>query len=247
MFSTPSYALIQYVVAWKDVRNINYAYELQFMVHDWIDHLEETQQIEFTAPREVAGECPLKSFKFYKTKVVYTGFHDIKKGHLNTRTPWWDGSAIYGSDLTKLQKLRTFKDGKPKIGKDGLLQHDNDGVLLSGDVRHVEDVMILDAVEQMDRIYVVTCRSRYCCGHVPVAIGGLGLSAGVRFRKDVPSGGLANVAANVMNLHGFVAPEDYETTLMEVSLSGTPKEAITLSEVPSAVEERDMSSVLSIY
>ncbi|GJV28209.1 2,3-bisphosphoglycerate-independent phosphoglycerate mutase [Tanacetum coccineum] len=82
---------------------------------------------------------------------------------------------------------------------------------------------------------------------VPVAIGGLGLSAGVRFHKDVPSGGLANVAANVMNLHGFVAPEDYETTLMEVSLSGTPKEAITLSEVPSAAEERHMSSVLSIY
>ncbi|GKB73197.1 2,3-bisphosphoglycerate-independent phosphoglycerate mutase [Tanacetum coccineum] len=52
--------------------------------------------------------------------------------------------------------------------------------------------------------------------YVPVAIGGLGLSTGVRFRKDVPSGGLANVAANVMNLHGFVAPKDYETTLMEV-------------------------------
>ncbi|GJT16687.1 alpha-dioxygenase 1-like protein [Tanacetum coccineum] len=109
---------------------------IQFMIHDWIDHLEETQQIELTAPQEVAGECPLKSFKFYKTKVVDTGFHDIKKGHLNTRTPWWDGSALYGSDLSKLQKLRTFKDGKLKIGKDGLLQHDNDGVPLSGDVRN---------------------------------------------------------------------------------------------------------------
>ncbi|GKA00509.1 2,3-bisphosphoglycerate-independent phosphoglycerate mutase [Tanacetum coccineum] len=133
--------------------------------------------------------------------------------------------------------------------------------------------MILDAVEQMDRIYVVTVDhgnaedmvkrnkkgepilkdgevqilTSHTLQPVPVAIGGLGLSAGVRFRKDVPSGGLANVAANVMNLHGFVAPEDYETTLMEVSLSGTPKEAITLSEMPSAAEERDMSSVLSIY
>lgn len=51
---------------------------------------------------------------------------------------------------------------------------------------------------------------------VPIAIGGPGLAAGVRFRKDVPSGGLANVAATVMNLHGFVAPDDYETTLIEV-------------------------------
>nr|XP_043631921.1 alpha-dioxygenase 1 [Erigeron canadensis] len=109
---------------------------IQFMIHDWIDHLEETQQIELKAPREVADQCPLKSFKFYKTKQVDTGFHDIKTGHLNIRTPWWDGSAIYGSNSSKLQQLRTFKDGKLKIGKDGLLQHDNNGVPLSGDVRN---------------------------------------------------------------------------------------------------------------
>ncbi|CAK9161298.1 unnamed protein product [Ilex paraguariensis] len=62
---------------------------IQFMIHDWIDHLEDTQQIELTAPREVANECPLKSFKFYKTKEVPTCFYEIKSGFLNTRTPWW--------------------------------------------------------------------------------------------------------------------------------------------------------------
>lgn len=51
---------------------------------------------------------------------------------------------------------------------------------------------------------------------VPIAIGGPGLLPGVRYRKDVPNGGLANVAATVMNLHGLVAPSDYETTLIEV-------------------------------
>lgn len=51
---------------------------------------------------------------------------------------------------------------------------------------------------------------------VPIAIGGPGLASGVRFRKDVPDGGLANVAATVMNLHGFEAPADYEPTLVEV-------------------------------
>ncbi|KAI3722328.1 hypothetical protein L2E82_33361 [Cichorium intybus] len=116
--------------------NIIAASWIQFMVHDWIDHLETTQQIELKAPQEVASQCPLKSFKFYKTKEVDTGFYDIKKGQLNIRTPWWDGSAIYGSDSSKLQQLRTFKDGKLKIGKDGLLQHDSDGVPLSGDVRN---------------------------------------------------------------------------------------------------------------
>ncbi|XP_024973034.1 alpha-dioxygenase 1-like isoform X4 [Cynara cardunculus var. scolymus] len=109
---------------------------IQFMIHDWIDHLEETQQIELNAPEEVANQCPLQSFKFYKTKEVDTGFYDIKKGHLNIRTPWWDGSAIYGSNSSKLHQLRTFEDGKLKIGKDGLLQHDDHGIPLSGDVRN---------------------------------------------------------------------------------------------------------------
>ncbi|KAI3963312.1 hypothetical protein MKW98_022734 [Papaver atlanticum] len=109
---------------------------IQFMIHDWIDHLEETNQIELTAPKEVASQCPLKSFKFYKTKEVPTGFYDIKQGSLNTRTPWWDGSAIYGSNSKWLSKVRTYKDGKLKISEDGLLMHDKDGVAISGDVRN---------------------------------------------------------------------------------------------------------------
>ncbi|KAI3819159.1 hypothetical protein L1987_12984 [Smallanthus sonchifolius] len=102
--------------------------------------------------------------------------------------------------------------------------------------------MIIDAVEQVGGIYVVTADhgnaedmvkrnkkgepilkdgevqilTSHTLQPVPIAIGGPGLAAGVKFRKDVPSGGLANVAATVMNLHGFVAPDDYETTLIEV-------------------------------
>lgn len=110
---------------------------IQFMIHDWVDHLEETNQIEeITAPRRIASQCPLQSFKFYKTKDVPTGFPDIKKGHLNIRTPWWDGSAIYGSYGESLKKVRTFKDGKLKISKHGLLVHDERGVAVSGDVRN---------------------------------------------------------------------------------------------------------------
>ncbi|KAJ9683482.1 hypothetical protein PVL29_019173 [Vitis rotundifolia] len=109
---------------------------IQFMIHDWIDHLEDTQQIELTAPREVASQCPLKSFQFYKTKEVATGFYDIKSGSLNIRTPWWDGSAIYGSNEKQLQKVRTFKDGKLKISEDGLLLHDQDMIPVTGDVRN---------------------------------------------------------------------------------------------------------------
>jgi 2,3-bisphosphoglycerate-independent phosphoglycerate mutase len=39
----------------------------------------------------------------------------------------------------------------------------------------------------------------------------------VKFRSDIKTPGLANVAATVMNLHGFLAPDDYETTLIEVA------------------------------
>ncbi|XXG40113.1 hypothetical protein AAC387_Pa01g0907 [Persea americana] len=103
--------------------------------------------------------------------------------------------------------------------------------------------MILDAIEQVGGIYVVTADhgnaedmvkrnkkgeplldkngviqilTSHTLQPVPVAIGGPGLAPGVRFRKDVPNGGLANVAATVMNLHGFEAPSDYEPTLIEV-------------------------------
>ncbi|XP_062020991.1 2,3-bisphosphoglycerate-independent phosphoglycerate mutase-like [Rosa rugosa] len=51
---------------------------------------------------------------------------------------------------------------------------------------------------------------------VPIAIGGPGLAPGVWFCKDLPSGGLANVAATMINLHGFEAPADYEPSLIEV-------------------------------
>ncbi|KAL6337783.1 hypothetical protein AAG906_039739 [Vitis piasezkii] len=103
--------------------------------------------------------------------------------------------------------------------------------------------IILDAIEQVGGIYVVTAdhgnaedmvkrnksgqplldktgKIQILTSHtlqpVPIAIGGPGLAAGVRFRNDVPGGGLANVAATVMNLHGYEAPSDYEPTLIEV-------------------------------
>ena len=103
--------------------------------------------------------------------------------------------------------------------------------------------IILDAVEQVGGIYVVTADhgnaedmvkrnktgqpaldksgniqilTSHTLQPVPIAIGGPGLSPGVRFRRDLPSGGLANVAATMINLHGFEAPADYEPSLIEV-------------------------------
>ncbi|KAJ6369350.1 hypothetical protein OIU78_001670 [Salix suchowensis] len=97
--------------------------------------------------------------------------------------------------------------------------------------------MIIDAIEQVGGIFVITADhgnaedmvkrdksgkplldkngnlqilTSHTLQPVPIAIGGPGLAPGARFRNDVPTGGLANVAATVMNLHGFEAPSDYE-------------------------------------
>uniref|UniRef100_A0A0D3FI23 phosphoglycerate mutase (2,3-diphosphoglycerate-independent) n=1 Tax=Oryza barthii TaxID=65489 RepID=A0A0D3FI23_9ORYZ len=103
--------------------------------------------------------------------------------------------------------------------------------------------IVLDAIEQVGGIFVVTADhgnaedmvkrdksgkplrdkdgnvqplTSHTLNPVPIAIGGPGLQPGVRFRSDLPSAGLANVAATVMNLHGFEAPDHYEPTLIEV-------------------------------
>ncbi|KAH0919330.1 hypothetical protein HID58_026990 [Brassica napus] len=78
---------------------------IQFMIHDWVDHLEDTHQIELEAPEEVASGCPLKSFKFLRTKKVLSGDHH-KTGAVNTRTPWWDGSVVYGNDEAGMRRVR---------------------------------------------------------------------------------------------------------------------------------------------
>ncbi|KAK4735881.1 hypothetical protein R3W88_010142 [Solanum pinnatisectum] len=109
---------------------------VQFMIHDWNDHMEDTEQVELRAPQEVAARCPLKSFKFLKTKKLPTGSPDLKFGHLNSRTPWWDGSVIYGNNEEGMIRVRRFKDGKLRVSGDGLLEHDDKGIPISGDVRN---------------------------------------------------------------------------------------------------------------
>ncbi|KAF4373590.1 hypothetical protein F8388_025284 [Cannabis sativa] len=113
---------------------------IQFMIHDWVDHLEDTNQMEIIGVGEeeniASNGCPLKSFKFFKTKKVPTFTPQINFGCLNTRTPWWDGSVVYGNNNEGMTRVRSFKDGKLKISKDMLLEHDEKGIPISGDIRN---------------------------------------------------------------------------------------------------------------
>ncbi|KAJ0106597.1 hypothetical protein Patl1_19691 [Pistacia atlantica] len=98
-----------------------------FMIHDWIDHLEDTKQVELTVPEDIASSCPMKSFKFFKTKRVPTASLDMKIGSLNTRTPWWDGSVIYGNNDEGMRRVmleiagQAFPFYKPCLSKSTML------------------------------------------------------------------------------------------------------------------------------
>ncbi|KAE9607480.1 putative hem peroxidase [Lupinus albus] len=47
-----------------------------------------------------------------------------------------DGSVIYGNNEKGMRRVRTYREGKLKITEDGLLEHDEKGIPISGDVRN---------------------------------------------------------------------------------------------------------------
>ncbi|KAL0405172.1 UNVERIFIED_CONTAM: 2,3-bisphosphoglycerate-independent phosphoglycerate mutase [Sesamum latifolium] len=165
----------------------------------------------------------------------------VKFGHV---TFFWNGnrSGYFNTQMEEYVEIPsdsgiTF-NVQPKMKALEIAEKARDAIL-----SRKFDQMILNAIEQVGGIYVVTADhgnaedmvkrdkkgeplldkngniqilTSHTLEPVPIAIGGPGLAPGVRFRKDVPNGGLANVAATVINLHGFEAPSDYETTLIEV-------------------------------
>ena len=51
----------------------------------------------------------------------------------NVETHWWDGSQVYGSGKERQAEVRTFVDGKVKVGDDGRLpKSDIPGIDLTG-------------------------------------------------------------------------------------------------------------------
>ncbi|CAN0904057.1 2,3-bisphosphoglycerate-independent phosphoglycerate mutase [Linum grandiflorum] len=144
--------------------------------------------------------------------------------------------AILGG---KFNQVRVNLPNGDMVGHTG----DVEATVVSCKVADEAVKIMIDAIEQVGGIYVVTADhgnaedmvkrdksgkpaldksgnvqilTSHTLQPVPIAIGGPGLAPGVRFRTDVPTGGLANVAATMINLHGLEAPADYETTLIEV-------------------------------
>ncbi|WP_202033085.1 peroxidase family protein [Nocardioides sp. WS12] len=111
--------------AWLQFENHNWFFHgdgladrtIDIPLQDGDDFPENPMRIRSTVPmdgEEITGGCPAPAFA-------------------NQQAHWWDGSQVYGSGSEKQNKMRTYVDGKIKVGEDGrLLKSDVPGVDLTG-------------------------------------------------------------------------------------------------------------------
>ncbi len=111
---------------------------IQFENHNWFFHGRgEADQI-LEVPLQEGDDWPENPMRVRRTVSVPAHSSGVgKSGSIdygNTETHWWDGSQIYGSDQETQNAIRTFEDGKLKVGDDGrlLADPDEDGIDLTG-------------------------------------------------------------------------------------------------------------------
>ncbi len=118
--------------------NLSAAAWIQFQNHDWVSHGENRYG---SAPVEI-DEVPIpvdhparQRFHIDRMPVPRSwpdptrqpGESGSPRAFLNEVTHWWDGSQIYGSDVSTVRRLRSDPDGVPVGG--GRLYLDPDGLL----------------------------------------------------------------------------------------------------------------------
>src|SRR3954447_8023534 len=93
---------------------------IQFENHNWFFHGRGNKEDVLEVPLGEGDPWPEE--RMYVRRTVPRPAHS--SSYSNTETHWWDGSQIYGSDQETQDELRTFTDGKLKIGADGRLLPD---------------------------------------------------------------------------------------------------------------------------
>jgi Animal haem peroxidase len=110
--------------AWLQFENHNWFFHgdgvadktIDIPLHKGDDFPEDPMRIRCTIPMrgEIIDGCPAPMFT-------------------NVETHWWDGSQVYGSGQERQAEVRTFVDGKVKVGDDGRLPKSNiPGIDLTG-------------------------------------------------------------------------------------------------------------------
>jgi hypothetical protein len=109
---------------------------VQFMVHDWFSHGENSTTRYHQVP--LADDDELR-VKYGVSELVIPFSADdptrtnptenalLPPSFQNEVTHWWDGSQIYGSDLATANRLRSFEGGRLLMDAQGLLPVAADG------------------------------------------------------------------------------------------------------------------------
>ncbi|MFL5782288.1 MAG: peroxidase family protein [Thermoleophilaceae bacterium] len=121
--------------------NVLAAAWIQFENHNWFFHGRGEPDETIDVPVEDGDDWPEHPMRVRRTVSVpahhsrssaNSNGNEIDYG--NTETHWWDGSQLYGSSKDEQDAVRTFQDGKLKIGENGRLLPDpeDEGIDLAG-------------------------------------------------------------------------------------------------------------------
>src|SRR3954452_23690641 len=100
---------------------------IQFENHNWFFHGRGKPEEVMEVPIEDSDDWPEHPMHVRRSIAVPGGNGDGNGRSVdygNTETHWWDGSQIYGTSIEQQKQLRTFEDGKLKIGPNGRLPED---------------------------------------------------------------------------------------------------------------------------
>lgn len=96
---------------------------IQFMIHDWVDHGENSDQtIDFPLPPgDVLGSGTMSVRRTQPDPTRTAAEAGKPAAYRNHNTHWWDGSQLYGSDKATSDAIRSFVDGKLIVKDNGQL------------------------------------------------------------------------------------------------------------------------------
>ncbi|QDY71593.1 peroxidase family protein [Qingshengfaniella alkalisoli] len=103
---------------------------IQFMVHDWLGHGANDKTKVREIPLPEGDDWPGRKMTVLATSPkdnVSPADDGRPDTFCNIETHWWDGSQLYGSSWSLMERLRTTPDGKRL--DDGTLYLDNNGLL----------------------------------------------------------------------------------------------------------------------
>jgi hypothetical protein len=97
---------------------------IQFEVHDWVFHGNDTERTPWECELEAGDEWHERPMRIQRTQPdpSYRGNGDTEAATwANADTHWWDASQIYGGDVQFTERLRTGDKGKIRIDELGLV------------------------------------------------------------------------------------------------------------------------------